>query len=129
VIALDTNVIVRFLVNDDRAQGRRARDLIERGDVIVGTTVLLEAEWVLRSAYGFAPADIQRFFRALLGLPGLTTDDPMRMARALDAYEAGFDFVDALHLTFAGNVDSFATFDIRLARRARRHGGMNVIIP
>jgi predicted nucleic-acid-binding protein len=129
VIALDTNVIVRFLVNDDRAQAGRARALIARGGVLVGTTVLLEAEWVLRSAYGFPPADIQRFFRALLGLPGLATDDPNRMAQALDAYEAGFDFADALHLAFAGAVVSFATLDIRLARRARRHGGMKVIVP
>jgi len=129
VIALDTNVIVRFLVNDDRAQASRARNLIARGDVFVGPTVLLEAEWVLRSAYGFSPADIQRFFRALLGLPGLTTDEPARVARALDAYEAGFDFADALHLAFAGSADSFATFDVGLARRSRRHGGMNVVAP
>ncbi|MBI3706689.1 MAG: type II toxin-antitoxin system VapC family toxin, partial [Proteobacteria bacterium] len=49
MIALDTDVVVRFLVDDDHAQGRRARDLIARGGVVVGPTVLLEAEWVLRS--------------------------------------------------------------------------------
>ena len=97
--------------------------------VFVGPTVLLEAEWALRAAYGFSPRDIQRFFRALLGLPGLTTDEPSRMARGLDAYEAGFDFADALHLAFAGVSDAFATFDARLARRARRRGGMKVVAP
>lgn len=129
MIALDINVVVRFLVNDDRAQARRARDLIAGGDIFVGPTVLLEAEWVLRAAYGFSPRDIQRFFRALLGLPGLATDEPARMARGLDAYEAGFDFADALHLAFAGIADSFATFDVRLARRARRRGGIKVVVP
>ena len=129
MIALDTNVVVRFLVNDDRAQASRARNLIARGEVFVGPTVLLEAERVLRSAYGFSPTDIQRFFRALLGLPGLTTDEPVRVARGLDAYAAGFDFADALHLAFAATADSFATFDVGLARRARRHGEIKIVAP
>ncbi len=129
MIALDTNVVVRFLVNDDRAQASRARNLIARGEVFVGPTVLLEAERVLRSAYGFSPTDIQRFFRALLGLPGLTTDEPVRVARGLDAYAAGFDFADALHLAFAGTADSFATFDVGLARRARRRGEIKIVAP
>ncbi|MSP48589.1 MAG: type II toxin-antitoxin system VapC family toxin [Alphaproteobacteria bacterium] len=129
MIALDTNVVIRFLVNDDKAQGRRARDLIAHGGTFVGPTVLLEAEWVLRSAYGFPPAEIRRFFRAFLGLPGMSTEEPGRIARALDAYAAGLDFADALHLSFAGAADSFASFDARLARRARRLGIADVKAP
>lgn len=129
MIALDTNVVVRFLVNDDPAQGRRARNLIARGDILVGTTVLLETEWVLRSAYGFSAAEIGRFFRALLGLPGLRTDDEERIARALDGYDAGLDFADALHLAFAGGAEAFATFDRRLAKRARRLTDVRVVMP
>ncbi len=129
MIALDTNVVVRFLVNDDSRQGRRARDLIARGETFVGPTVLLEAEWVLRSAYGFPPTEIQRFFRAFLGLPGMSTDEPVRIARAFDAYAAGLDFADALDVSFAGATESFATFDTRLARRARRLGIADVKTP
>lgn len=129
MIALDTNVVVRFLVNDDRAQGRRARDLIARGDVFVGTTVLLETEWVLRAAYGFSAGEISRFFRALLGLPGLMTESPERVSRALEGYDAGLDFADALHLAFASEAESFATFDRRLARRARGIASAKIIAP
>lgn len=129
MIALDTNVVVRFLVNDDRHQGQRARDLLARGGVFVGATVLLETEWVLRAAYRFTPTQIQRFFRGLLGLPGLHTEEPARVLQALQDYEAGFDFADALHLSFAGAADSFATFDSRLSRRARRRGGITVAAP
>ena len=53
IIALDTNVVVRFLTNDDAIQARRARRLIEQNEVVIPLTVLLEAEWVLRAAYGF----------------------------------------------------------------------------
>jgi predicted nucleic-acid-binding protein len=129
VIALDTDVVVRFLINDDPAQGRRARDLIARGGVFVGPTVLLETEWVLRAAYGFPAAEIGRFFRALLGLPGLLVDGPERIGRALDAYDAGLDFADALHLAFAGGAEAFATFDRRLARRAPRLTGVRIVGP
>ncbi len=129
MIALDTNVVVRFLVNDDRHQGQRARDLLARGGVFVGPTVLSETEWVLRSAYRFTPTQIQRVRLGLLGLPGLHTEEPGRVLQALQDYEAGLDFADALHLSFAGSADSFASFDGRLARRARRRGGVTVVAP
>ncbi len=48
MLAIDTNVIVRYLVADDREQARRARELIDGGRVFIATTVLLETEWVLR---------------------------------------------------------------------------------
>jgi predicted nucleic-acid-binding protein len=69
VIAVDTNVVVRFLVNDDREQARRARALVDGKDVFVATTVLLETEWVLRSAYEFPRRELIDALRAFLDLP------------------------------------------------------------
>ncbi len=59
--ALDTNVLVRFLVQDDAAQGEAAARLIRNGiragtPLFVPVTVRLELEWVLRSAFGFDKA-------------------------------------------------------------------------
>ena len=85
MIALDTNVVVRFLVNDEAAQARRARALIEANSVFVPVTVLLETEWVLRGGYRLPRADVVRLLRALLGLPDLSTEDPQRIARAKSA--------------------------------------------
>lgn len=123
MIALDTNVIVRFLVNDDKQQARRARILIEAGNVHISPIVLLETEWVLRSAYGFGADDILLFFRALLGLPGVSVGAPMQVAAALSGYEQGLDFADALHLSFSAEMETFATFDVKLLRRAQRVSG------
>ena len=78
--ALDTNVVVRFLTGDDRRQATRARAAIERGEVFIATTVFLESEWVLRSAYGFLPGRIAEAFRGLAGLPGVSVDDPAPLA-------------------------------------------------
>lgn len=121
MIAIDTNVVVRLLVNDDVAQARRARALVTGGvDVFVAPTVLLECEWVLRAAYNFAPPQIGGFLRALLGLPGLHTEQPERVAQALDAYGRGMDFADALHLSFSHTAERFYTFDAQFRRNAAR---------
>lgn len=121
MIALDTNVVVRLLVNDDVAQARRARALVASGEeIFVAPTVLLECEWVLRSAYGFAPTQIAGFLRGLLGLPGLHTDQPQAVAQALHGYGRGMDFADALHLALSHAAETFYTFDAAFRRSATR---------
>jgi predicted nucleic-acid-binding protein len=51
MMALDTNVLVRYLTRDEPEEAARAKSLVERGPVFVAKTVMLESEWVLRSAY------------------------------------------------------------------------------
>ena len=121
MIALDTNVVVRLLVNDDAVQARRARTLLAAGhDVRLPVTVLLEVEWVLRSAYGYPAPQVMTFLRALLGLPGVSTDNIAAVAAAIAACEQGLDFADALHLALSGDAERFYTFDANLRRRALR---------
>ena len=59
MIAVDSNVLVRFLVLDDAKQAARAAALIRANEIWVSKTVLLETEWVLRSLYGFSPESQQ----------------------------------------------------------------------
>lgn len=127
--AIDTNVLVRFVTGDDRGQAARARALIAEGDIFVATTVLLECEWVLRSAYGFDPGRIAATLRAFAGLPGITLEDPRRTARALAWTERGMDFADALHLAGAEGCSTFVTFDRRLANAAADLSGIQVQAP
>jgi predicted nucleic-acid-binding protein len=126
MIAIDTNIIVRFLTRDDPVQAARARALLETGSVFVLRTVVLETAWVLRTRYRFDRAAIASGLRQLLGLPGVTIEEPNTMAQALDLHDQGFDFADALHLASSGRADAFATFDHALRRRARR---MSDIVP
>jgi len=51
VLAVDTNVVVRLLVNDDERQAAVARRLFESDEIWIGVTVLLEAAWVLESVH------------------------------------------------------------------------------
>ena len=81
--AVDTDVVVRYLTGDDPGQAARARAAIDAGEVFVGTTVLLESEWVLRDVYGFSPAEVAAALRAFAGLPGVSVENPDLIAEAL----------------------------------------------
>ncbi len=118
VRAIDTNIVVRFLTADDARQAKAARGVIEAGDLFVATTVVLEAEWVLRAGYGFSPAQIAMGLRGLGGLAGVAFEEPTQIAQALDWMGKGMDFADALHLTRSSHCRAFVSFDRKLAKRA-----------
>jgi predicted nucleic-acid-binding protein len=123
VIAVDTNVLVRVITNDDPAQASRAAKLLARPDrIFVPKTVVLELEWVLRSAYGIDPQAIAAAIHRLQGLSNVEMEDESVVALALNWYEAGLDFADGLHLASAGPDLDFATFDAALRKKARRLG-------
>lgn len=127
--AIDTNLIVRYLTGDHPTQSPMAKQLIDGHDVFICTTVLLETEWVLRSAYGFDAARIAAALRAFAGLPRVTLEDPALAARALDGMDSGMDFADALHLASASGCEAFMSFDRRFTRAAKRFGGIEVRAP
>ncbi len=129
VIAIDTNVVVRFLVNDDREQARRARALIDGEDVFIATTVLLETEWVLRSAYQLPRQELLDALRAFLDLPRVFGQDREGAVEALHWAEQGMDFADALHLASAAECDTFASFDRGLKQTAVKLGAPAVGAP
>ena len=118
MIAVDTNIVVRFLTGDDQQQFKKALALFENNDVFIPDTVILESEWVLRYAYGFTPHDICRALTKLLGLPNVHVTNPTLIAQAIQWHELGLDFADALHLTQSQQCEQFFTFDSKLIRKA-----------
>lgn len=122
MLAIDTNLIVRYLTGDHPKQSLRARALIDGEAVFASVTVMLEVEWVLRSAYGFRPADVARALRAFAGLPTVTVEDGTAVAAALDLAEKGMDFADALHIGRTTHCDGFASFDRKLVKAAKAAG-------
>jgi predicted nucleic acid-binding protein len=120
ILAIDTNVVIRYLTGDHPEQSPRARALIDSHEVLVSTTVLLETEWVLRSPYGYSPPQVRKALQAFAGLPQVTLEDPALAATALDFVAKGMDFADALHLVKAEGCTAFVSFDRRLAKAAKR---------
>ena len=118
VRAIDTNILVRFLADPDTEQAQRARDVIAAGDILIGVTVVLETEWVLRTGYEFTRSQTVEALKAVSGLPGVRVEDSEVIGQALDWTEKGMDFADALHVARAGECSEFLSFDRKLAKLA-----------
>lgn len=129
MLAIDTNLIVRYLVGDDAGQAARAKRLIDNNDVFVCTTVLLETQWVLHSVYGFSDEQCANVLAAFAGLERVTLEDPAAAASALAWLKKGLDFADGLHLAKAADCEAFASFDQTFAKAANALGGLKVRAP
>jgi len=129
VLAVDTNIIVRYLTADHPEQFAKASVLIHGQDVYVCTTVLLETEWVLRGGYRFNRDQIIAALTAFAGLPRINLEDPALAAKALDWMRSGLDFADALHLAKAATCEAFVSFDQRFAAAANALSEVKVRAP
>jgi predicted nucleic-acid-binding protein len=126
MLAIDTNVIVRYLIADDRDQALRAKAIIDGEAVFVATTTLLETEWILRRVAGHSAAVTLASLRAFVGLDNVNIEDAALVARAFDRAEKGMDFADALHLENTPNCEAFISFDRDLAKTSRRLNTLTV---
>ena len=124
--SLDTNILVRLLVRDDEAQTVLVASLLDRHvrrseSLWVSVTVMLELEWVLRSRYKFAKADVIRTLSSLLTTMELVFESEGALEQALASYdEGGADFGEYLHLALAQSEQAlpFWTFDAKAAKAA-----------
>lgn len=112
--SVDTNILVRAIVDDDPHQRRIADRLLIDG-AFIPVTVFLETGWVLASAYRQPRERVAAALDAILDLPTIRTGDEPGLRRAIALYRAGADLADAIHLTAAGGCDAFVTFDRALA--------------
>ncbi|MGA7413018.1 MAG: type II toxin-antitoxin system VapC family toxin [Bryobacteraceae bacterium] len=126
MIAVDTNVVVRLLTDDDPKQAAAARSLFEAGPVFIGKTVLLETDWVLRSVYKLDENAIHDAFTRLFGLKDVHTEDKSAVAAALALTVYGVELADAIHLTSRPPGATFVSFDESFLRRAKRAGASDV---
>jgi predicted nucleic-acid-binding protein len=122
MLAVDTNVVVRFLANDDPRQSPLTRDLFLTQSIWIAKTVLLETDWVLRNSYGMDSAAVRFALMRLLTLPLVSVEDEAAVRKALLLGDQGLDFADALHLASRPAGVRFVTFDRALIRRAKRLG-------
>lgn len=129
MLAVDTNIIVRYLTADHPEQFAKADALIRGEDVYVCTTVVLETEWVLRRSYRFSRERIIAALTAFAGLPRVTLEEPALAAKALDWMRSGLDFADALHLAKAAGCEAFVSFDRQFAAAANALSEVKVRLP
>lgn len=123
MIALDTNVLVRFLVQDDTDQARIAGDIFDQltdaEPGFVSREVLIELVWVLERAYGYGRAQIAGALDGLLSSTELRIEAGDDVGSALDLYRNdGFGFADLMIAAAARRAGAaeLVTFDRKAAR-------------
>ena len=123
MIALDTHILARYLLDDEPAQTRAARRLLAdaKAEYWIPVTVVLELAWVLRKAD--APRGmVMEKLRELLSLRNVRSQNSDLVFQALRWAAQGMDLADALHLVLSGKAERFATFDEALVKLARKLG-------
>jgi predicted nucleic-acid-binding protein len=126
-IAVDTNVLVRYLTWDDEAEAVAAEAVIERAEEIVASTIVLcELVWVLRRAYRYGRGEIADALRTVIEGRNVECDRPAVEA-GLAMLESGGDFADGvvLHEAVRNRCRRIATFDRDFAGRL----GTMAIVP
>jgi predicted nucleic-acid-binding protein len=124
VIALDTNVLVRFLVEDDVQQSARAAAMVQSAidaqqSLFVSDVVVCEVVWVLERAYGVARGEIAATLGKLLFARHLAFRKAELLRRALAGFQSGRgDFADYVirEHAFEAGCDAVVTFDRALLR-------------
>ncbi len=112
-IAVDTNILLRVLVQDDPKQAQVATKLLRNAEIIaVCLPCLCELVWVLRRGYQYSPADTSLALRTLLGARNVQVNHAAVQA-GLNMLDAGGDFADgviAFEGTWLGG-ETFVSFD------------------
>jgi predicted nucleic-acid-binding protein len=123
-LAVDTNVLVRAVVQDDPVQaGIAAKVLIEAELIAVALPCLCEFVWVLHRVYGFQPADAATAIRALLATANVEVNRPAVEA-GLAVLEAGGDFADGViaHEGAWLGGETFVSFDRKAVSLLKARG-------
>jgi len=120
-VVIDTNLLVRYLINDDQKKAEAVDNLLDRaakGEVriIVPSVVIAELVWVLESFYQLKAGAILELAEAIINTSGLDVTDKSTIISALRLYKSkNIDFIDAWIIEFAKErgVKTIYTFDKR----------------
>ena len=119
MIGIDTNVLVRYFVNDDPVQHQLARRLIDSHDVFLSNVVLLESFWVFKRLYKLDREQIESILFSFLQMSNIEFENTVVFSHALTTYqELNCDFGDAIiAAVHRGNGVNTASFDKSAIRK------------
>ncbi len=111
---LDTNYILRYLLNDDEKMASIAEEVIRYKAVHISNEVWAEVVYVLEGVYGLKEEEISKVLRSLLKFENIHVIDKYKLSKALELFALEkLDFVDCLLCAYA-STDEVLTFDKKL---------------
>ena len=122
--ALDTNILIRFLVGDDEVQARKVYLIFKKAEsdkkeLFVPLLVILEMIWVLESVYEISRADILDSISDLLSMPIFKFDQQPALQQLIQSAQGNkYDLSDLLiaHSANANGCEAFITFDKKASK-------------
>ena len=126
--ALDTNVMVRYLTQDDEVQFHKVLQLLnrKRATFLVCDLVLVETDWVLRGLYGWTCEEVADALALLTTIHNLTFENETRLRASLKGLRNGADLADELIVRSCRDqgAKAFATFDKDIIKRHKSFAGL-----
>ncbi len=122
MIGLDTNILVRYIVRDNKKQARTASDYLKKLTLenpgFISSMVLCELFWVLKSVYKYTRKQIAEIMEKIIFAEEFYIEDGDIAWRALSEYKNGADFADAMIVLTnkQHGVDETITFDRKAAK-------------
>jgi predicted nucleic-acid-binding protein len=120
---LDTNILLRYLTQDDPVHSPKATQLIERqltsdSPGFISLVTLAEVVWTLTTNYALSKSEIARILEGLLSAPNLVVQNEQEVGNTTAAMHEGEAFADALigALGLWAGCDTTLTFDKKASR-------------
>ena len=114
MIRIDTNYIIRYLVNDDLEMAGIAEEILTSKNVFISNEILAEVVYVLSGVYKISKADIADQLLELIDFENISVSNLKVMKQAFRLYKTkNLDFVDCLLCAYS-NQDEIITFDKKL---------------
>ena len=130
MIGLDTNILVRYLAQDDPIQSAKATDIIERrltgeNPGFVSAVAMVETAWVLDRAYGLGSDEIAAAIERTLQIDALVVEKEQEVFTAMIALKQGRgSFADAVILALGARAG--CSYTLTFDHKASRPSGLRL---
>lgn len=122
MLTIDTNILLRYALNDNAKLSAKAKDIVEGNSCYVPLLALAEMGFVLGSVYEAKPAEVVAYVKSLMQQKNLRFEHESRVLQALAGVETGVDWFDALLWAAAPVQHEFVTLDKKFASKATKLG-------
>jgi predicted nucleic-acid-binding protein len=122
VITIDTNILLRYALNDNPKLSAKAKDIIEGNRCFVPLLAIAEMGFVLQSVYEASADQTVAYVKQLMQQTNLKIEHENRLLQSLRGVEAGVDWFDALLWAASPAQNDFATLDRKFANKVTKLG-------
>ena len=116
MIRVDTNYIIRYLINDNKEMADIAEEILTKGNVFISNEILAEVVYVLSGVYKISKEDIASQLLELISFENISVSNQKIIKKSFEIFKSkSIDFVDCILCAYS-QIDDIITFDKKLNR-------------